>query len=114
MLRLSAFAALPASRVAPRRLTRLTVGVLGLLALLSHRAAADEVFDWNVTGFDAAVAGGQNNVVLSRTMAMMHLAIHDALPSTGATNPISTRRGPNPRRRPPRPSRRRRGTSWSG
>ena len=28
---------------------------------------------------DAAVAGGQNPIVLSRTMAMMHLAVHDAL-----------------------------------
>jgi PAP2 superfamily len=79
MLRLSAFARLPRSRVVPRRLTRLTVGVLGLLALLPYQAAADEVLDWSVTGFDAAVAGGQNNIVLSRTMAMLHLAIHDAL-----------------------------------
>ena len=79
MLRLSAFAPLPPSRVVPRRFTKLTIAVLGLLALLPYRAAADEVFDWNVTGFDAAVAGGQNNVVLSRTMAMLHLAIHDAL-----------------------------------
>jgi hypothetical protein len=46
---------------------------------LPQKAAADEVFDWNVTAFEAAVAGGQNNVVLSRTMAIMHLAIHDAL-----------------------------------
>src|SRR6185312_213335 len=79
MLRLSAFEPLPPSRVVSRRLAKLTVGVLGLLALLPYRTAADEVLDWNVTGFDAAVAGGQNNVVLSRTMAMMHLAVHDAL-----------------------------------
>ena len=79
MLRLSAFAPLPPSRVVPRRFTKLTIGVLGLLALLPYHAAADEVFDWNVAGFDAAVAGGQNNVVVSRTMAMLHLAIHDAL-----------------------------------
>ena len=32
-----------------------------------------------MTGFDADAAGGQNNVVISRTMAMMHLAVHDAL-----------------------------------
>src|SRR5262245_26256410 len=79
MLRLSAFASLLPSRVIPRRRAKLTVGVLGLLALLPYQAGADEVADWSATGFDAAVAGGQNNVVLSRTMAMMHLAIHDAL-----------------------------------
>jgi len=71
MLRLSAFAPLPLLRLA------LTAGVLGLSPLLP--ASADEVLDWNVTGFEAAMAGGQNNVVVSRTMAMMHLAIHDAL-----------------------------------
>ena len=79
MLRPPAFSPLPLSRFVPRRLTKLTVGVVAVLALLPYTAAADEVFDWNVTGFDAAVTSGQNNVVLSRTMAMLHLAIHDAL-----------------------------------
>jgi hypothetical protein len=40
---------------------------------------ADEVYDWNIAGFDITVAGGQNPILISRTMAMMHLAIHDAL-----------------------------------
>jgi hypothetical protein len=35
------------------------------LALLLPYHAADEVFDWNVTGFDAAVAGGQKNAPAS-------------------------------------------------
>ena len=42
-------------------------------------AWADEVYDWNSAGFDITVAGGQNPILISRTMAMMHLAIHDAL-----------------------------------
>jgi hypothetical protein len=42
-------------------------------------AWADEVYDWNIAGFDITVAGGQNPILISRTMAMMHLAIHDAL-----------------------------------
>ena len=55
-------------------------GALALAVLApTGEAAADEVFDWNVTGFEASIAGGQNAVVLSRTAAMMHLAIHDAL-----------------------------------
>lgn len=70
-------------RHSSQSLTKVVVSVLGLLALVGfgtpREAAADEVFDWNVTGFDATVAGGQNNVVISRTMAMMHLAVHDAL-----------------------------------
>lgn len=70
-------------RHSSQSLTKVVVSVLGLLALVGfgtpREAAADEVFDWNVTGFDATVAGAQNNVVISRTMAMMHLAVHDAL-----------------------------------
>jgi membrane-associated phospholipid phosphatase len=42
-------------------------------------ARADEVSDWNIAGLDIAIAGGQNPIVHSRTLAMMHLAIHDAL-----------------------------------
>ena len=45
--------------------------MLGLLALvglgMSREAAADEVFDWNITGFEATAAGGQNSIVISRT-----------------------------------------------
>jgi hypothetical protein len=44
-------------------------------------AGTDEVLDWNVIALEAAAAGGQNNVVVTRTLAMMHLAIHDALNS---------------------------------
>ena len=66
-----------------RRLRNAVVSVAGALALTvllcSRQAAADDVIDWSVTGFEASTAGGQNNVVLSRTMAMLHLAIHDAL-----------------------------------
>ena len=51
------------------------------LAVVSARTPvwADEVYDWNIAGFDITVAGGQNPIVISRTMAMTHLAIHDAL-----------------------------------
>ena len=80
MLRLSAFAPLqPPAGVALRQLAKLTAVVLGLLPLFAQQASADEVFDWSVSGFEAAAAGGQNSVVISRTMAMMHLAVHDAL-----------------------------------
>jgi len=62
---------------------RITKMITGLFALVAVAAVgpvrADEVSDWNVTAIDAAVTGGQNPVFLSRTMAMMHLAIHDAL-----------------------------------
>jgi hypothetical protein len=65
------------------RLTKVTMSVLGVLALASLEmpgaATADEVFDWNVTGFEATAEGGQNPILISRTMTMMHLAVHDAL-----------------------------------
>src|SRR5262245_22775186 len=64
-----------------RTLPKLAASTLALLALAATPpgAAADEVFDWNIAGFDATAAGGQNAIVISRTMAMMHLAVHDAL-----------------------------------
>src|SRR5215475_2979542 len=65
------------------RLTTLIVGVVAVLVLASlgtpRAAAADEVFDWNVTGFEATAEGGQNPILISRTMTMVHLAVHDAL-----------------------------------
>src|SRR4029450_5197734 len=65
-----------------RRLTKI-MSVLGVLALaglgMPRAGTADEVFDWNVTGFEATAEGGQNAILISRTMTMMHLAVHDAL-----------------------------------
>jgi len=56
---------------------------LSFLAAAAGPALANEASDWNVIAIDAAAgAGGQNPVVLSRTLAMMHLAIHDALNAT--------------------------------
>jgi hypothetical protein len=64
-----------------RRSARLSGSLVALLALaaMPRAATADEVFDWNVTGFEATATGGQNAIVISRTMAMLHLAVHDAL-----------------------------------
>jgi hypothetical protein len=60
--------------------------ILALLVLaaavlaLGPSAAADEVLDWNTTALEVAVAGGQSlPIPISRTWAMVHLAIHDAL-----------------------------------
>src|SRR5262245_18515028 len=73
----------PSMQQKSRRLTKAAIGVLGVLVLASlgtpQAATADEVFDWNVTGFEATAEGGQNAVMMSRTMTMMHLAVHDAL-----------------------------------
>jgi hypothetical protein len=56
--------------------------VLLVLALdTAPAAAADEVLAWNVTTLEAVGAGGQNNIVMTRTLAMVHLAVHDALNS---------------------------------
>jgi hypothetical protein len=67
----------------PRRFTTVVAAVLGLFALAGHgaprEAKADEVLDWNIVAFEAATAGGQNSIVISRTVTMMQLAIHDAL-----------------------------------
>ena len=40
---------------------------------------ADELTDWNAIAIDVLVLGGQNPVVMTRGLAMAHLAVHDAL-----------------------------------
>jgi hypothetical protein len=45
----------------------------------SGPVAANEVLGWNETALKVVSAGGQNPVVTTRTLAMVHGAIHDAL-----------------------------------
>jgi hypothetical protein len=42
-------------------------------------AAANEVLKWNETALKAVAAGGQNPVQVTRTIAMVQGAVHDAL-----------------------------------
>src|SRR5205809_3617559 len=42
-------------------------------------ARADEVTDWNVIAIDVLTLAGHNNIVMTRGLAMAHLATHDAL-----------------------------------
>ena len=42
-------------------------------------ARADDVTDWNVTVADVLTLAGQNSIVVTRGLAMAHLATHDAL-----------------------------------
>jgi hypothetical protein len=45
----------------------------------SRPCTADEVTDWNNTSLTAVTTGGQNGVVQTWSMAMVQIAIHDAL-----------------------------------
>ena len=58
-----------------------TAGVLlGLWALaLATPAFGNEVLQWNETTMKAIATNGQNNIVSTRTLAMVHVAVHDAL-----------------------------------
>ena len=49
------------------------------LTLLPRPAAADVVLDWNAIALDAVVASGQLPPAGARTMAMVHVAVFDAL-----------------------------------
>lgn len=49
------------------------------LAALAPPAAASEVVRWNETALKVIADGGQNPVVTTRTLAMVHAAVHDAL-----------------------------------
>ena len=57
--------------------TALTIWLLALV--LAAPVAASEVLQWNETTMKAIEANGQNNVVATRTLAMVHGAVHDAL-----------------------------------
>jgi PAP2 superfamily protein len=57
--------------------------ILGLVAL-----RADEVTNWNLVATNAALAAGQSPPLQTRTYAIVHIAIHDAL------NAIERRSGP--------------------
>jgi Vanadium chloroperoxidase N-terminal domain len=54
--------------------------VIALTAIVHGApAAANEVLTWNETALKAVAAGGQNPVQVSRTLAMVQGAVHDAL-----------------------------------
>jgi VCPO second helical-bundle domain len=64
------------------RVPRLLLMALMLPVFAAAPAAhADMVTDWNQTGVAAAVAAGQNSLQLSRTMALVHGAMYDAVNS---------------------------------
>ena len=64
-----------------RRLATCLVAALLVLVLsaVSPAARADVITDWNETGVTAVVAGGLNGLAMSRAMAMIHAAMHDAV-----------------------------------
>jgi hypothetical protein len=49
------------------------------LAVTTAARAADDVRAWNVYTLNTLALNGQNNIVQTRTLAMVHAAIHDAL-----------------------------------
>ena len=65
----------PIGRLVP---TTSLVACLWALAL-APPALANEVVQWNETTMKAIVANGQNNIVSTRTLAMVQVAVHDAL-----------------------------------
>ncbi len=61
--------------------TRFLKGCCTVVALLLSRAigSADEVTNWNLVATNAALAAGQSPPLQTRTFAIVHVAIHDAL-----------------------------------
>src|SRR2546422_4682258 len=47
--------------------------------LATSQTAANEIAQWNETPMKAIAANGQNNLVSTRTLAMVQVAVHDAL-----------------------------------
>ena len=62
----------------------LTMLAIVLAAIAWGRpAAANEVIQWNETALKVIAENGQNSIVMTRTLAMMHGAVHDALNAIG-------------------------------
>jgi len=62
------------------RLALFTLAICGAAVIVGIAPVrADEVTDWNAVAVDVLVLGGQNPVVMTRGLAMAHLAVHDAL-----------------------------------
>src|SRR5688572_30277105 len=62
--------------------TTLSASIVGLSVLCmvpSHAQGTNAVLEWNLIASNAAVAGGQNSVVQTRTFAIVQAAVHDAL-----------------------------------
>ena len=63
-----------------RLLKTLVGGLLSIVVLgTGHPAAANDVAECNTIAFNVLLAGGQNNVTLTRGLTMVSVAIHDAL-----------------------------------
>src|SRR5262245_1840624 len=64
-----------------RVIRTLLVAFVLAVSAAAPAAQADGVTDWNQTGVAAGAAAGQNPLQLSRTMAMLHGAMYDAVNS---------------------------------
>ena len=69
-----------ARRLRLSRIALFTLAMCGRAVIVGIAPArADEVTDWNAIAIDVLALGGQNPVVMTRGLAMAHLAAHDAL-----------------------------------
>jgi hypothetical protein len=75
--------ALAITRTVPKanHLSAVTALIFSVTAVWpgSAAAAGDPVSDWNVIAVQATLTAGENAVVSSRTLAIVQVAIHDAL-----------------------------------
>ncbi len=87
----------------------LTLTLCGSTAIVGIAPArADDVTEWNAIAIDVLALAGQNPVVMTRGLAMAHLAVHDALNAIDRRyEPYLYSGGPSPAPRPvprwPRP-----------
>jgi hypothetical protein len=61
----------------------IAIAMIGIAALCAERAAGagNPVSIWNATAVQATLTAGQNGITQSRTLAIVHVAVHDALNS---------------------------------
>ena len=60
--------------------TRGLMTAIGMVCVMTTgHAAANEVVRWNETALKVVQEGGQSSIVMTRTLAMVHAAVHDAL-----------------------------------
>src|SRR5881396_3432538 len=62
------------------------IGTIGLASSLCIPANADVVTDWNNAALDAIRAGNTNPPVASRSLAILHVSIYDAVNGIARTH----------------------------
>lgn len=89
------------SHIKPRRMLVAGLTLVAAMATTTAARAADDVLTWNVHTLNALALSGQGNLISTRSAAMVHAAIHDALNAIDCRYDLYAFKGDAPRHASP-------------